>query len=166
MKKRNETKWSITKLAELTSQYFGDFYPFIDWFFLSFMLCLTYFVSFCDTSFRFVSFLHFSFRLVLVSDLRPIDILTGEIAIEVTGVVGVSPALWYFRYRASIFLTLHKCLWFILDLSAFRSFSGFFHCLTKHTWEVQKEKFGKRNYISVLLLYNYNQIQLFPMPHF
>jgi hypothetical protein len=36
-------------------------------------------------------------------DLRPIDILTGEIAIEVTGVVGVSPALWYFRYMASIF---------------------------------------------------------------
>ncbi len=33
---------------------------------------------------------------------------------------------------------------------------GFYHCLTKHTWEVQKEKFGKRNYISVLLLYNYN----------
>ena len=47
----------------------------------------------------------------LVSDLRPIDILTGEIAIEVTGVVGVSPALWYFRYIASIFLTLHKRLW-------------------------------------------------------
>ena len=37
--------------------------------------------------------------------MRPIDILTGEIAIEVTGVVGVSPALWYFRYIASIFLT-------------------------------------------------------------
>jgi hypothetical protein len=36
----------------------------------------------------------------LVSDLRPIDILSGEIAIEVTGVVGVSPALWYFRYIA------------------------------------------------------------------
>jgi hypothetical protein len=47
----------------------------------------------------------------LVSDLRPIDILTGEIAIEVTGVVGVSPALWYFRYIASIFFTLHKRLW-------------------------------------------------------
>jgi hypothetical protein len=31
----------------------------------------------------------------LVSDLRPIDILTGEIEVEVTGVVGVSPALWY-----------------------------------------------------------------------
>ena len=46
----------------------------------------------------------------LVSDLRPIDILTGEIAVEVTGVVGVSPALWYFRYIASIFLTLHKRL--------------------------------------------------------
>jgi hypothetical protein len=41
----------------------------------------------------------------LVSDLRPIDMLTGEIAVEVTGVVGVSPALWYFRYIASIFLT-------------------------------------------------------------
>ena len=26
--------------------------------------------------------------------------------VEVTGVVGVSPALWYFRYIASIFLTL------------------------------------------------------------
>jgi hypothetical protein len=36
--------------------------------------------------------------------------LTGEIAVEVTGVVGVSPALWYFRYIASIFLTLHKRL--------------------------------------------------------
>ena len=47
----------------------------------------------------------------LVRDLRPIDILTGEIAIEVTGVVGVSPALWYFRYIASICLTLHKRLW-------------------------------------------------------
>ena len=47
----------------------------------------------------------------LVSDLCPIDILTGEIAVEVTGVVGVSPALWYFRYIASIFLTLHKRLW-------------------------------------------------------
>jgi hypothetical protein len=29
--------------------------------------------------------------------LRPIDILTREIAVEVTGVVGVSPALWFFR---------------------------------------------------------------------
>jgi hypothetical protein len=41
----------------------------------------------------------------------------------------------------------------------FHSFTvvlGFYHCPTKHTWEVQKEKFGKRNYISVLLLYNYN----------
>ena len=28
-----------------------------------------------------------------------------------TGVVGVSPALWYFKYIASIFLTLHKLLW-------------------------------------------------------
>jgi hypothetical protein len=46
----------------------------------------------------------------LVSDLCPIDILTGEIADQVTGVVGVSPALWYFRYIASIFLTLHKRL--------------------------------------------------------
>jgi hypothetical protein len=46
----------------------------------------------------------------VVSDLRPIDILTGELAIEVTGLVGVSPALWYFRYIASIFLTLHKRL--------------------------------------------------------
>jgi hypothetical protein len=45
----------------------------------------------------------------LVSDLRAIDILTGEIAVEVTGggggVVGVSPALWYVRYIVSIFLT-------------------------------------------------------------
>jgi hypothetical protein len=46
----------------------------------------------------------------LVSDLRPIDILTGEIEVEVTGVVGVSPALWYFRNIASICLTLHKRL--------------------------------------------------------
>ena len=46
----------------------------------------------------------------LVSDLRPIDILTGAIAFEVTGVVGVSPALWYFRYIASIFLNRHKRL--------------------------------------------------------
>ena len=29
-----------------------------------------------------------------------------------TGVVGASPALWYFRYIASIFFTLHKRLWF------------------------------------------------------
>ena len=78
----------------------------------------------------------------LVNDLCPIAILTEEIAVEVTevvgvssalwyfryiasiflttqvpvvevtGVVGVSPALWYFRYIASIFLTLHKRLWF------------------------------------------------------
>jgi hypothetical protein len=32
-------------------------------------------------------------------------ILTEEIAVEVTEVVGVSLALWYFRYIASIFLT-------------------------------------------------------------
>ena len=51
-----------------------------------------------------------------MSDLRPIDILTVEIAIEVTGVVGVSPALWYFRYIASIFLTLHKRLCFMCSL--------------------------------------------------
>jgi energy-converting hydrogenase Eha subunit G len=40
--------------------------------------------------------------------------LTEEIAVEVTRVVGVSPALWYFRYIASIFLTPHKrllCIW-------------------------------------------------------
>ena len=49
-------------------------------------------------------------RVFLVSDLRPFDILTGEIAVEVTGVVGASPALWYFRYIVSIFLTLHKQL--------------------------------------------------------
>ena len=41
----------------------------------------------------------------LVSDLCPIDILTGEIAVEVTGVVGGSPTLWYFSYIASTFLT-------------------------------------------------------------
>jgi hypothetical protein len=54
----------------------------------------------------------------LVSDLRPIDILTGEIAIEVTGVVGVSPALWYFRYIASIFLysIQHYVIKFVSDL--------------------------------------------------
>jgi hypothetical protein len=45
-----------------------------------------------------------------------LDILTGEIAIEVTGVVGASPALWYFRYIASIFLTLHKRLWLTLPV--------------------------------------------------
>jgi hypothetical protein len=34
------------------------------------------------------------------------------IAVEMTGVVGASPALWYFRYIASIlYLTLHKSLW-------------------------------------------------------
>ena len=49
--------------------------------------------------------------------MRPIDILTGEIAIEVTGVVGVSPALWYFRYIASIFVTLHKRPWVGVELS-------------------------------------------------
>ena len=43
--------------------------------------------------------------ILLVSDLRPINILIREIMVEVTGVVGVSPALWYFRYIASIFLT-------------------------------------------------------------
>ena len=51
------------------------------------------------------------FTTQIRSDLRPIDILTEEIAIEVTGVVGVGPALWYFRYIASIFLTLYKRLW-------------------------------------------------------
>ena len=44
---------------------------------------------------------------IKVSDLHPINIFTGEITVEVTEVVGVSPALWYFRYIASIFLTLH-----------------------------------------------------------
>jgi hypothetical protein len=44
-------------------------------------------------------------------EIREISTFSGEIAIEVTGVVGVSPALWYFRYIASIFLTLHKRLW-------------------------------------------------------
>jgi hypothetical protein len=39
--------------------------------------------------------------------------LTEEIAVEVTRVVGVSPALWYFRYIASIFLTPHKRLDFV-----------------------------------------------------
>ena len=48
-----------------------------------------------------------------MGDLCPIDILVGEIAVEVTGVVGVSPALWYFRYIAGIFLTLHKRLCFV-----------------------------------------------------
>jgi hypothetical protein len=43
--------------------------------------------------------------------LCPITILTEELAVEVTEVVEVSPALWYFRYIASIFLTLHKRLW-------------------------------------------------------
>jgi hypothetical protein len=64
----------------------------------------------------------------LVSDLRSIDILTGEIAIEVTGVVGVSPALWYFRYIASIFLTLHKRLCVNLYMNIYRitSFSDIF----------------------------------------
>jgi hypothetical protein len=33
---------------------------------------------------------------------------------KVTGVVGVSPALWYFRYIASIFLNRHKRLWLSL----------------------------------------------------
>jgi hypothetical protein len=33
------------------------------------MLCLTYFVSLCDTSFLFVSFFHFSFRFVSFSFL-------------------------------------------------------------------------------------------------
>jgi len=52
-------------------------------------------------------------RKKLVSDLRSIDMLIEEIAVEVTRVVGVSPAFWYFRYIASIFLTLHKRLWCI-----------------------------------------------------
>jgi hypothetical protein len=56
-------------------------------------------------------YIHKEFSKLATCDLRPIDILTGEIAIEVTGIVGVSPALWYFRYIASIFLTLHKRLW-------------------------------------------------------
>jgi hypothetical protein len=60
--------------------------------------------------------------------LRPIDILTGEIAIEVTGVVGVSPALWYyFRYIASIFFTLHKRL-------CFRYIANIFFTLHKRLW--------------------------------
>jgi len=29
--------------------------------------------------------------------LHPIEILTGEKAVEMTGVVGVSPALWLYR---------------------------------------------------------------------
>jgi hypothetical protein len=46
-----------------------------------------------------------SFRFSVV-----LGLLFLEIAVEVSGVVGVSPALWYFRYIASIFLTLHKRL--------------------------------------------------------
>ena len=58
------------------------------------------------TYFRFAA--TFPWRKIIllrkfVSDLRPIDFLTEEIAIEVTGVVGVSPALWYFRYIARYF---------------------------------------------------------------
>jgi hypothetical protein len=52
--------------------------------------------------------------------LRPIDILTGEIAIEVTGVIGVSPALWYFRYIASIFLTLYFHFLLLLNPKSYR----------------------------------------------
>jgi hypothetical protein len=37
------------------------------------------------------------FSIYTVGDLRPIDILTGERAVEVTGVVAKSPALWLFR---------------------------------------------------------------------
>ena len=61
---------------------------------------------------------HFTMAILLVSDLRPINILTREIMVEVTGVVGVSPALWYFRYIASICLTLHKRLCVIYILSS------------------------------------------------
>jgi hypothetical protein len=57
-------------------------------------------------------------------DFRPIDILIEEIAIEVTGVVGVSPALWYFRYIASILLTLHKRLCLYLDMNPIWFYKG------------------------------------------
>jgi hypothetical protein len=64
----------------------------------------------------------------LVSNLCPITILTEEIAVEVTEVVGVSPALWYFRYIASIFLTLHKRLCVTCGRSVvFTGYSGFLH---------------------------------------
>jgi hypothetical protein len=63
-------------------------------------------------------------------DLRSIDMLTGEIAVEVIWVVGVSPALWYFRHIASIFLTMDtyvaaKGIVGHVTSSPFRSFSGF-----------------------------------------
>jgi hypothetical protein len=70
----------------------------------------------------------------LVSDLRPIDILTGEIEVEVTGVVGVSPALWYFRYIASIFLTLHKrlCVHHLFQTSKVKSMLFSFNTIQCH----------------------------------
>jgi hypothetical protein len=83
----------------------------------------------------------------LVSDVRPIDILTGEIAVEVTGIVGVSPFLWYFRYIASIFFTLHKRLWLKLVTNKAK-------CLKRKT--INKSMYFKRflatnnKYISVI----------------
>jgi hypothetical protein len=35
-----------------------------------------------------------------VGDLRPMDILTGKRAVEVTGVVGANPASWHFRSKS------------------------------------------------------------------
>jgi hypothetical protein len=46
--------------------------------------------------------------------------LSVVLGFEVTGVVGVSPALWYFRYIASIFLTLHKRLCYKVQFCAFK----------------------------------------------
>ena len=72
----------------------------------------------------------------LVSDLRPINYFKGEITIEVTGVVRVSPALWYFRYIASIFLTLHKRLWF--DRQCQFTFVLYFHSLAIYSWTIEQ----------------------------
>jgi hypothetical protein len=67
------------------------------------------------------------FLVFSIYNLRPFDILTGEIPVEVTGVVGVSAALWYFRYIASIFLILHKRLWSKATYFRLSVVLGFYH---------------------------------------
>jgi hypothetical protein len=83
----------------------------------------------------------------MTSDLHPIDILAGEIAIEVRAVVGVSPALWYFRYIASIFLTtqapvVEAKVGHVRHISTFRSFSGFIIALRNIPEKFRKKSSG------------------------
>ena len=73
--------------------------------------------------------------------------------VEVTGVVGVSPSLRYFRYIASIFLTLHKRLWF--DPIVARSWTFKFFGRTKILQNIDQFVYLSNVHFSTALSWNY-----------